>query len=302
MVGLALIVVGCGLTAFVNPYGTALPRTWFALLGSPLLPRLIDEHAPLLQAGWAGGAVVLFGVIYLVALLGVLPARLRVTWLVPVLWLALSFTRIRHGPLLAITGVIALADMFPHIRWVAWLARKGSVMCRLQTQADAKAGGRHDLAPVVLPCLVVSATLLAQATGLSFPGSGRDWVRLDPRSCPIELQPELRQLESLEPSGTPIFNEMLFGGFLIYHTPGLRVFIDDRCELYGDADLMAYAVALRDDPSQVIRWADQYGFNYALTRAGSSFDTYLRQEGWTILGETKTATLFQRNARSKHAR
>ena len=302
MVGLALIVVGCGFTAFLNPYGTALPRTWFALLRSPLLPRLIDEHAPLLQAGWAGGAVVLFGVIYLVALLGVLPARLRVSWLVPILWLALSFTRIRHGPLFAITAVIALADVFPHIRWAAWLARKGSVMCRLQPQADAKAGGRLDLAPVVLPCLVVSATLLAQATGLSFPGSGREWVRLDPRSCPMELLPQLCQVESHEPAGTPIFNEMLFGGFLIYYTPGLRVFIDDRCELYGDDDLMAYAVALRDDPSQVNRWADRYGFNYALTRAGSSFDTYLRQEGWTVLGETKTATLFQRNARSKHAR
>jgi hypothetical protein len=302
MVGLALIVVGCGLTAFVNPYGTALPRTWFALLRSPLLPRLIDEHAPLLQAGWAGAAVLLFGVIYLVSLLGVLPGRMRVTWLVPVIWLALSSTRIRHGPLFAVSAVIALADVFPHIRWAAWLARRGSVMCRLRPQAAADSGRRFDLAPVLLPGLAVSAALLAQATGLSFLGGGRDWVRLDRRSCPMELLTQLRQVESREQEGTPIFNEMLFGGFLIYHTPGLRVFIDDRCELYGDDDLMAYAVALRDDPSQVIRWADQYGFNYALTRAGSSFDTYLRQEGWTILGETKTATLFQRGPHSKHAR
>jgi hypothetical protein len=244
--------------------------------------------------------VLLFGAVYLAGLLGILPGPVRVTWLIPVLWLGLSFARIRHGPLFAVTAVIALADLFPHVRWVAWLARKGSVMCRLRPQADAKAGGRLDLAPVVLPSLVVSATLLAQATGLSFPGSGRDWVRLDPRSCPTALLPQLRQVESREPAGTPIFNEMLFGGFLIYYTPGLRVFIDDRCELYGDDDLRAYAVALRDDPSQVIRWAEQYGFNYALTRAGSSFDTYLRQEGWTILGETKTATLFQRDERVKN--
>jgi hypothetical protein len=302
MLGSALIVVGCGLTAFLNPYGSALPRTWLALLGSPLLPRLIDEHAPLLQAGWAGGAVVLFGVIYLIALLGVLPVRLRVTWLIPVLWLALSFTRIRHGPLFAITAVIALADVFPHIRWVSWLASKGSVMCRLRPQAAADSGRRPDLAPFVLPCLAVCAALLAQAFGLSLPGNGREWVRLDPRSCPMELLPELRQIQSHEPAGTPIFNEMIFGGFLIYYTPGLRVFIDDRCELYGDDDLMAYAVALREDPSQVNHWAEQYGFNYAMTRSGSSFDTFLRHEGWTILGETKTATLFQRGVRAKPAR
>jgi len=294
MLGLGMLVVGCGLTAFLNPYGSALPRTWFRLLSSPLLPQLIDEHVPLLQSGWAGGAVLLFGLLYLVALLGVLPRRLRVTWLIPLIWLALSFTRIRHGPLFAVTAVLALAEMFPHIRWIAWLARKGSIMCRLQpTMHDTRS---FDYAPTVLPCLAIFAALAAQWAQLPVPESGgRQWVRLDPRSCPLELLPELRKLESRDKAGTPIFNEMLFGGFLIYYTPGLRVFIDDRCELYGDDELLAYAQALRQDPSQINRWADRYGFNLALTRAGSRFDIYLRQEsGWTVVGETATATLFRR--------
>jgi hypothetical protein len=295
MLGLTSLVVGCALTAFLNPYGSTLPRTWFRLLASPLLPRLIDEHAPLLQAGWAGGAVLLFGLIYLVALLGVLPSRPRVTWLVPVIWLALSFTRIRHGPLFAITAVLALADMFPHVRWVAWLARKGSVMCRLRPQTASEYGKRFAVAPVVLPCLAIFAVLAVQTCHLWFPDSRQQWVRLDPRSCPIELLPELRRAECREPAGTPIFNEMVYGGFLIYYTPGFRVFIDDRCELYGDDDLMAYAVALRSDPGQIDRWADRYGFNLALTRAGSSFDTHLRDEkSWTLVAQTETATLFRR--------
>jgi hypothetical protein len=298
--GLALLVVGCGLTALVNPYGIALPRTWFALLGSPLLPRLIDEHAPLLESGWAGGAVLLFGLVYLIALLGVSPRQWRVTWLVPLIWLALGFTRIRHGPLFAIAAILALAEMFPHIRWVAWLARKGSVMCRLRPRVSAQGTNRIDFAPAILPCLAVFAVLVAQVAGLPFPGGGREWVRFDPRSCPMELLPKLHEVEFLHPAGTPIFNELLFGGFLIYHTPGLRVFIDDRCELYGDDDLVAYALALRDDPSQVDRWADNYGFSLALTRAGSSFDTYLRKSGaWSILGETETATLFRRDLPAK---
>jgi hypothetical protein len=297
MLALAPLVVGCSLTAFFNPYGSALPRTWFKLLGSPLLPRLMDEHAPLLQAGWSGGAVLLFGVLYLVALLGVLPRRPRVTWLVPLVWLALSFTRIRHGPLFAVTAVLALAEMFPHIRWVAWLAGKGSIMCRLQPRF-AYGAKRFDVAPAVLPCLAVCAALVVQIAGLPLPSRGREWVRLDPRSCPLDLLPELRKIESRVPAGTPIFNEMIFGGFLIYFTPGLRIFIDDRCELYGDEELLAYAVALRQDPGQVDHWADRYGFHLALTRAGSSFDTYLRQaKGWTILGETETATLFQQAGR-----
>ena len=42
------LVVACGLTVFVNPFGAELLRAWFSLLGSPVLPRLIDEHGPLL--------------------------------------------------------------------------------------------------------------------------------------------------------------------------------------------------------------------------------------------------------------
>lgn len=253
MLGLVCLVAGCGLTALLNPYGSALPRTWFALLGSPLLPRLIDEHAPLLQSGWAAGAVLLFGFVYLVVLLSALPRRPRVTWLVPLVWLALTFTRIRHGPLFAVTAVLALAEIFPHSRLAAWLARKGSVICRLRPQAEAEGRKYIDCVSLVLPCLVVAAALVVQGAGLPLPYVGRNWVRLDPRSCPVDLLPELHHLESCEPAGTPVFNEMLFGGFLIYHTPGLRVFIDDRCELYGDDGLMAYALALRDDPSQINR-------------------------------------------------
>jgi hypothetical protein len=302
MLGSALLVVGCGLTALANPYGIALPRTWFALVASPLLPRLIDEHAPLLEAGWAGGAVLLFGLIYLVALVGISPRRWRVTWLVPLVWLALSFTRIRHGPLFAITAVLTLAWMFPHIRWVKWLAQKGSVMCQLRPRGTGDGRKQLSFAPAVLPCLALTSVLVAQVAGLSLPPGGREWVRLDPRSCPMGLLPVLHQVEFQDPTGTPIFNEMLFGGFLIYQTPGLRVFIDDRCELYGDDDLRAYALALRDDPSQVDRWADHDGFSLALTRAGSRFDAYLRESGgWSILGETETATLFRRNGKREQS-
>src|SRR5262249_53169566 len=156
-IGLGLLVLGCGLTAFLNPDGSALPRTWFAILGSPLLPLLIDEHAPLLRSGWAGGAVPLFGLVYVVALAGVLPRRPPFTWLVPLVWLALSFTRIRHGPLFAVTAVLALADVFPHVRWAAWLASKGSVTLRIQPRAAAAGAKRFDWAPAVLPCLAVFA-------------------------------------------------------------------------------------------------------------------------------------------------
>jgi hypothetical protein len=293
---LVLLVAGCGLTAFLNPYGTALPATWLALLRSPLLPVLIDEHGPLLQAGWVGSGVLLFGLLYVAALIGVLPRRPRVTWLLPLVWLALAFTRIRHGPLFAVTAVIALADMLPHVRWIAWLASKGSLVCRIELKTEIRNPKFEARArAALLPCVVLVAAIVVQAAGLSIPGIGRNWVRPDPRSCPLDLLPSLREVEGTELERTPIFNEMLFGGFLIYYAPGMRVFIDDRCELYGDDGLLEYALALRDDPSKVDRWARRYGFNMALTRAGSRFDTYLGESpDWTVIARTDTATLYRR--------
>jgi hypothetical protein len=70
---------------------------------------------------------------------------------------------------------------------------------------------------------------------------GRGWTRLDPILWPTGLLPELRGLEQNRPAGTPVFNEMLFSGFLIDVIPHLWVFIDDRCELFGDGMLLDYA-------------------------------------------------------------
>jgi hypothetical protein len=65
---------------------------------------------------------------------------------------------------------------------------------------------------------------------------------------------------------------MLFGGFLIYHTPGLYVSIGDRCELYADEGLLAYMEALEHDPAQLDRWTRDDGFDLTLTATGSGFD------------------------------
>ena len=133
---LAGIVAACGLTMLINPFGLDVPRTWIALLRSPVLPQVMAEHRPLLSRS-VGWTVLLFGGVYLSCLLGSFPCRPRVVWLFPLVWFILAWTRIRHGPLFAIVAVIALADMFPHIRWVKWLARQGSVVFRLGSPGQA---------------------------------------------------------------------------------------------------------------------------------------------------------------------
>lgn len=294
LLSLAVLVVLCGLTIVVNPYGLEAPRAWLALVGSPVLPRLIDEHGPLLARS-TGPMILPMAVVYVVILLGVLPRRPRVTWLIPLVWLGLAFTRIRHGPLFAIAALVALADLFPQSCWAAWLVRAGSDLYRPPIRDARPERAGLDLRPALIPVGVLLTAVVLQLAGVRVPVLGRGWATLDRRYWPVDLLPELRAYEREHPEGTPIFNELLFGGFLIYHTPGLRVFIDDRCELYGDEGLLAYVEALERDPAQLDRWAHDFGFELALTATGSAFDRYLRHAGgWSLVRETAAASLYRR--------
>jgi hypothetical protein len=263
-------------------------------MGSPVLPRLIDEHAPLL-ARTTGPANLPMAVVYIAILMGVRPLRPRVTWLVPLVWLGLAFTRIRHGPLFAIVGLVALADLFPHTCWAAWMVRARSDLYRPSVGDFRPKRARLDFKPALIPVAVVLTAVVLQAAGVRAPVLGRAWATLDRHYWPIDLLPELRAYERKHPEGTPVFNELLFGGFLIYYTPGLRVFIDDRCEIYGDEGLLAYAEALEHDPACLDRWACRFGFKLALTATGSAFDRYLRgARSWTLVRATEAGSLYGR--------
>ncbi len=296
LVVLAILVVLCALTIVVNPYGVETPRAGLALAGSKVLPRLIDEHGPLLARS-TGPMILPLAVVYVMILLAVRPLRPRVTWLIPLIWLGLAFSRIRHGPLFAITALIALADLFPRSGWAAWLVRTGSDLYRQPAIDSAARPATLDLRPALIPVGVVLTAGVLQLAGVRVPVLGRGWATLDRRYWPVDLLPELRTYEREHPDGTPVFNEMLFGGFLIYYTPSLRVFIDDRCELYGDDGLLAYAEAIEREPAWVDHWARDFGFELALTATGSAFDRYLREaRGWNLVRSTEAASLHRRTS------
>jgi hypothetical protein len=296
LLGLIILVGACALTALLNPYGLDLLRVWFELMGSSLLPRIIQEHGPLLSAGPVAGTVILVGIVYLAALAGVPPRQWRVTWLIPLLWFAMTWTRIRHGPLFVMTAALAVGEMYPHIRWREWLVRKGSITCRLR-QPDPDSLQGVPWRPALLPALLVLTALVLQAAAVPFSLLGRGWAHLDPGGSPVELLPELRAYEKASPPGTPIFNDMLFGGFFIYCTPGLKVFVDDRCELYGERWLEQYAEAYYDHPERIAEWAREYHFDRAVVIPDSAFDRYLRDaKTWTEVRRVEGAVLYRRTA------
>jgi hypothetical protein len=304
----SLLILACGLTILINPYGLALPQAWFEIMQADL-PEIIVEHAPLSPAKPEGVMVLLFGLIYLAILAGVSPGKPRVTWLIPLVWFYLACTRIRHSPLFAVTAGLALADMFPHTRWARWLARPDSDLFIFpEARLAATRRGALAFAPYFLPAAAVSIafSLLiyrvpAMVIGLGpleLASPGHGCAKLDPDYWPVELLPELERYQSKQSNGTPIFNEYLFGGFLIYYTPGYRVFVDDRCELFGYQWLNEYVEVeqgKRDAKDQFKKWTKEYPtFDLALTRPGSTFDEYFRQEKWAVIKESKAANFYQR--------
>src|SRR5262249_18437028 len=154
-------------------------------------------------------------------------------WLLPLAWLCMAFAHRRHAPLFAITAGLAFADLFPQTRWAHWLARNRPAYFQPPIPRDGMlvAGSRKRLwRLIVLPAALVGSAIVLQIAKVPFPILGYGWARLNPGHWPVALQEQLEGYEYTVPGGTPIFNDMLFGGYLIYYAPGFRVFVDDRCE------------------------------------------------------------------------
>jgi hypothetical protein len=288
VVTLAALLAGSAACVVLNPYGLDLARSWAAILRMPL-GQLIQEHAPLDLAQGSGRIMVLLAAGYVVLLAGVFPRWPRVTWLLPLAWIVLAVERVRHTPLAAVVIAIAVADLLPYCRWSRWLAQRGMF-------TPDRPVPRRGFRCWGVPLAVVLLAVALQVGRVAAPVIGRGWVHLDPAHWPVALLPDLKAIAQTGGERPRIFNDMLFGGFLIFHTPRLAIFIDDRCEYYGREFLEAYVRAQRDEPGQVERWQQQYGFENALVESGSAIDRYLDRSGrWRLVRRSGPAALWQKN-------
>jgi hypothetical protein len=151
------LFIVCGLTVLLNPYGIELPKTWLAIMNSPVIAARIMEHAPLLK-DQDGLIVTAFGVFYVTALIGTFPQRPRVTWLIPLVWFALAWSRVRHAPLFAVTATIALADFLPQVRWVKWLGKRGWDTFKIESVSAQHR--QLSLTQLAIPILAISSLLI----------------------------------------------------------------------------------------------------------------------------------------------
>ncbi len=282
MVGVAAVC--CIIAVLVNPYGAALPALWLGLMGSKVLPQLMIEHAPLEVMSSDGLMVIVLAGAYLFTLARAWPTNRRVTWLIPLVWLVMTYSRVRHGPLFAITAGIAIADMAP-------FAKLGGLL-ELRKLDRAWWGAIAGLRAT--PCALVLLALLVQRAGLAVPVVGKGWARPPADYWPIETTEALASLARETPGRVRLFNDMLFGGYLIYHAPWLPVYLDDRCELYGDQGLLTYTRACAD-PAFFEAMAAYENLDAALVIARTTLDAHLASSaGWSRLASDHASSLYVR--------
>lgn len=293
------IVAACAATPLVNPHGLEMIRIWQLIVGSTVLPRVIHEHMPLDPTRPLGLTVIGLGVLYLSLLLGTLPKLPRVSWLIPLAWFVLSFKGIRQGPLFAITAAVAIADMWRHTVWHRLLVKYGDGS--LARNDPPQASG-----PVwmVIPAVAVLAAFGLQVAKVPVPLVGRGWARLDPYLVPDDITPQVQRL--VNKPGVRVFNDANLGGYLMYFAPHAKIFMDDRCELYGDAWIENYSDVMGLPPEEigpvVEAWDDRYRFDFAMvmtTPSGKdkpSVERYLlaHPERWREVARGKRAVLFER--------
>ena len=288
---LLLILLGCLFSILLNPFGFDMQRTWWSIVGSETVKNYMEEHKPLDLSRSDGKAVVAFGIFYLVILAGTLPKRPRVTWLIPLVWFALSITSIRHGPLFCAVGLVALADLLPEALWFRWLKKYGDTFACDPAALTSPIGWKvwSAMAGMVLIALGL------QAAKMPVPVVGYGWAQFDSKMVPVEMIEPLQEYAKTRPDGFPIFNDANLGGFLIYFTPNLKVFMDDRCELYGDAGLRDYIDTIHDHPERIEDWARKAPFDRALVESDTVMDAYLKKsERWKEVARCKKAALYER--------
>ena len=252
------IVAACALTPFINPFGMEMLHTWKRIIGSSAMKEFVSEHQPLSLDNTAGQVIAGFGCFYLFLLLGTLPKWPRVSWILPLVWFGLTLQGIRQGPLFAVLAVVAIADFWPETIWYRLLKKYGDSLAR-----EPEAASRGWLWTAI-PLAAVAACFTLQYRGVDVPVVGRGWARLDRIQQPVEIAGELRTYEASVPAGTRIFNDANLGGFVLYHAPGLKIFMDDRFELYGDDWMRQYVRVVYEEPAGIEAWADDYGFDHAL--------------------------------------
>ncbi len=280
IVVLALAIVA----TMVNPAGPAIWSHLAAHLGNEFFMGITEEfQSPDFHAPW--GRLLLAVILGTALILGTSARRLPWLGLATLLGtLAATLVSARHITLFATLGL-------------PWLA---------SLRADASSGGTasrperpdwplHTLVPRspeissatshVLP--LIACGLLVLAVNGPFAARGR----FDSTTFPVQA---LRELSASEKTGA-VFNEMEWGGYLLYAQPGIPVFIDGHADFFGE-DLVREYLTARLGGSGWEEVLHRYQVEWTITRSEAPLNQLLElSEGWQFVLNDGLAAVYRRD-------
>jgi hypothetical protein len=190
--------------------------------------------------------------------------------------LLLTFTAVRNIPFLALTIIPLLAYAFSGAA-----PRAPQVSLRLAGTVAVVFG-------VVLLVAVIRATgsrTIGDPSDHTYPGEGTAWIQ--------ENEP-----------GDRLYNEYMWGGYVIYRAPDVPVFIDGRSDFYG-AEILAdyFTIGRVDDGWEAI--VDEYDFEVMLIRKNSRLAEALRaRDDWreAFTGDVEAVFVHQSTSTERNSR
>lgn len=226
---LGILLFACGVASCINPNGWRLPWQVVRFLSSPVIVDFTREFAsPNFQSGEIWGfllQLLLLGIMFLKVRPRCSPAEI----LLIIVWGYFALVSVRNVPVFALVITPILAGHFNnYLRGVeaTGLVKRYRRISANVTGLDQMAGGR------ALIVLTVAGVILLFAK--SHLMGGRPIIRTDlpEHRFPVEAVEFLRR--SPQAVAGEMFNDYVWGGYLMLVLPERKVFVDGRADFYGE--------------------------------------------------------------------
>lgn len=270
------------LAPLVSPFGYSLPMEWLRIWFQLDLSSYIIEHLPPSLGFGSFRVVLLLGALLLFLLIRFARSiPFSTVRFMPIAWFYMALQRGRNSSLFTTCGAVVLAD----------LLEKKTSRGKWFTSWSVEKARPPDWAGIALAVMVPLAFSLAAWTGHYSP-------KLEKRAWATDLIAPLQKLNKNSRPGTGIYNELSDGGFLILHAPNLRVFNDDRCELYGSAWQLEQVDWERNRPWEIHERSTKTPFSLAFVRKETALHKELMSSPkWTLLEDGEIASIFSKKIR-----
>lgn len=262
---LALVTAICASATLLNPNGWRLPLHNLQFLSSPFMTGWIREfNSPDFHSVEARGLVVWLALVFLTLALR-RPKLAPAEGLTLVVWTYFALYSRRNVPLLVLVSAPILAPVLSdwlHSRWSARLAEVNRTS--------------HGWLTVTFAVVALAAWPRPIPPAEGWPVAAVNYIRAHPQ-----------QLQG------PMFNQYLWGSYLLWELPERRVFVDSRQDFYGDRFIREFdgIYWLRDGWQESLA---KYGVRWTLMPTGHRVNGALARLGWERAYEDGVATIYVR--------